>query len=364
MALLEVIDARKSFTPDIVAVDDVSLTLDSGEILCLLGPSGCGKTTLLRLIAGLETADAGTIRFDGRDMAGIPPHLRDFGMMFQDFALFPHKNVRDNVAFGLRMHRRPKPEIASRVAEMLALVDLEEFAERDITSLSGGEQQRVALARALAPSPRLLMLDEPLGALDRALRERLMIDVRAILKRIGMTAVYVTHDQTEAFAVGDRLAVMNAGRIEQIASPRETYEHPTTPFVARFLGYQNLLPGRVNATGEIETAAGCFRPIDAPPPVGSAVTLLIKPDIERFGVPMGERAGVNQIDGVVEGLTFRGRFFQLRLAAGEMQLLFEIDGDCPCGIGDAVRIDIAPGRLRIYESLPPIPGNTRNEPAE
>lgn len=360
MALLEVIDVRKSFTPGIAAVDDVSFSLDSGEILCLLGPSGCGKTTLLRLIAGLETADAGTIRFDGRDMAAIPPHLRDFGMMFQDFALFPHKNVRDNVAFGLRMHRRPASEIAARVAEILALVDMEEFAERDITSLSGGEQQRVALARALAPSPRLLMLDEPLGALDRALRERLMVDVRAILKRIGMTAVYVTHDQTEAFAVGDRLAVMNTGRIEQIASPRETYQYPTTPFVARFLGYQNLLPGQVNVTGEIETAAGCFRPADIPPPAGSAVMLLIKPDIERFTIPTGERAVVNQIDGVVEDVTFRGRFSQVRLAAAEMQLLFEIDGDCPCRIGDTIRIDVAPDQLRVYESSPRIPGSTRN----
>lgn len=364
MALLEVKDVRKSFTPGIAVVDDVSLTLESGEILCLLGPSGSGKTTLLRLIAGLETADAGTIYFDGRDMTGIPPHLRDFGMMFQDFALFPHKNVRDNVAFGLRMHRRPNSEIASRVAQMLSLVDLEAFAERDVTSLSGGEQQRVALARALAPSPRLLMLDEPLGALDRALRERLMIDVRAILKRIGMTAVYVTHDQAEAFAVGDRLAVMDDGRIEQMASPRETYEQPTTPFVARFLGYQNLLPGRVNHTGEIETAAGCFRPADVPFPAGSAVTLLIKPDLERFGVPTGESAGVNQIDGVVDAVTFRGRFFQLRLTAGEMQLLFEIDGDCPCSIGDAIRVDVTSDQLHVYESSSGVSGFTRNEPAE
>ncbi len=359
MPLLEVGNVTKSFTPGINAVDDVSLDLDSGHILCLLGPSGCGKTTLLRLIAGLETADAGTIRFDGRDMAGIPPHLRDFGMMFQDFALFPHQNVRDNIAFGLRMHRWPKDESAARVAEMLDLVDLAEFAGRDVGSLSGGEQQRVALARALAPSPRLLMLDEPLGALDRALRERLMIDVRAILKRIGMTAVYVTHDQTEAFAVGDRLAVMNAGRIEQIAPPQTIYRQPATPFVAGFLGYQNLLPGRVNEAGEIETAAGRFR-LDGAPPAGSTVTLLIKPDLEQFGAATAGSAGVNQIDGVVEAVTFRGRFSQLRLAAGDVPLLFEVDSDIPFGVGDTLRIDVAPDQLRVYESPSDDISKTRN----
>jgi len=350
VSLLEVIHARKAFAPESIAVDDVSLELDSGEILCLLGPSGCGKTTLLRLIAGLETPDAGVIRFDGHDMTGVPPHLRDFGMMFQDFSLFPHMNVRDNIAFGLRMHRRPPVEIAARVAEMLELIDLKEFADRDVASLSGGEQQRVALARALAPSPRLLMLDEPLGALDRALRERLMVEVRDILKHIGMTAVYVTHDQTEAFAVGDRLAVMNAGRIEQVASPRETYHYPATPFVAKFLGYQNLIPGIVDATGEIETAIGRFRLTDAPLLAGSTVTLLIKPTINRIGSPSAGETGPAHIDGVVDGVAFRGRFSQLWLTTGKTQLLFETDGDLSLDVGDTIRVYIAPTQLQVYES--------------
>lgn len=360
MPLLEIINARKSFTAGVAAVDDVSLALDSGEILCLLGPSGCGKTTLLRLVAGLETADAGAIRFDGRDIVAVPPHLRDFGMMFQDFSLFPHMNVRENIAFGLRMHRRSPSEIAARVTEMLDLIDLEAFADRDVTSLSGGEQQRVALARALAPSPRLLMLDEPLGALDRALRERLMIEVRTILKRIGMTSIYVTHDQTEAFAVGDRLAVMNAGKIEQVASPQAIYHQPETPFVAQFLGYQNLVPGMIAAGGEIETAVGRFSPAESALAAGSAVTLLIKPMIERADPGPGEGAGINQIDGVVELLTFRGRFSQLWLATGDRPLLFEVNGDFPFAIGDAVRICVAPEQLRVYESLPHNSGDARH----
>jgi ABC-type Fe3+/spermidine/putrescine transport system ATPase subunit len=304
MPLLEVADVRKSYNAQTQAVRGVSLALEAGEILGLLGPSGCGKTTLLRIIAGLEQPDDGEVRFDGRRMNGLPPHERGFGMMFQDFALFPHKDVRANVAFGLRMRHRPAAEIDERVAEMLALVDLSGLEERAIDQLSGGEQQRVALARALAPGPRLLMLDEPLGALDRALRERLMLDVRAILKRVGMTALYVTHDQTEAFAVGDRVAVMNAGLIEQIGSPIEVHEHPATPFVAQFLGFRNLVPGLVAAEGDVETAIGRFRPAGTLPPAGAAVTLLIKPVIEAIDPRPDGPVGVNQVDGAVDGLTF------------------------------------------------------------
>ena len=352
MALLEVRDVAKSFGPGTAAVAGVSLDIAPGEILCLLGPSGCGKTTLLRIIAGLETADRGTVRFDGSDLAGVPPHARDFGMMFQDFALFPHRNVFDNVAFGLRMRRRPRAEIAARVAEILATVDLAGFGARQIAQLSGGEQQRVALARALAPGPRLLMLDEPLGALDRALRERLMIDVRAILKRVGMTAVYVTHDQTEAFAVADRLAVMNAGRIEQVGAPPAVYERPATPFVARFLGFENLLPGVADGAGEVATAAGRFRP--APPPSAPGeVTLLIKPALARVEAAGGpaKSAFENTITGIVQATAFRGRFCQVWLAAGDGErLLFEVAGDFAYAIGDAIRIAISPEQLLVYES--------------
>jgi ABC-type Fe3+/spermidine/putrescine transport system ATPase subunit len=361
MALLEVDEVSKSFVPGVAAVRDVSLELAQGEILCLLGPSGCGKTTLLRLIAGLERPDTGLVRFDGRDLAGIPPHERGFGMMFQDFALFPHKNVRENVAFGLRMRKLPAAEIAGRVEEMLALVDLEGFEEREISRLSGGEQQRVALARSLAPGPRLLMLDEPLGALDRALRERLMLDVRAILKRVGMTAIYVTHDQTEAFAISDRMAVMNAGQIEQVGPPRAVHARPATPFVARFLGFQNLVPGRVDDGGLVETSVGRFRPDVALSPKGPTVTLLIKPDI---GAAQPSQPGVNgdfnQIDGVVEEVTFRGRFSQVWLAVNGVRLLFEATGELPFAPGDFIRISVTPDQLQLYEPSLHVDSGSRN----
>ncbi|CUS05303.2 Putrescine transport ATP-binding protein PotG [Candidatus Promineifilum breve] len=351
MALLEVDRVSKSFNAALAAVRDVSLTLARGEILCLLGPSGCGKTTLLRLIAGLEQPDAGRIRFDGRDLAGVPPHERGFGMMFQDFALFPHQNVQQNVAFGLRMQRRPAAAIAERVTEMLELVGLAALADRDIARLSGGEQQRVALARALAPGPALLMLDEPLGALDRALRERLMLDVRDILKRLGMTAVYVTHDQTEAFAVGDRVAVMNAGQVVQIGPPQAVHERPATPFVAQFLGYQNLLPGRVVADGLVETAVGCFRPAGPPAVAGQAVALLIKPVMAAAG--RGSAAPeCNVINGTVAAVTFRGRFSQVWVMVAGERLLFEEPGDPPYAPGDAIWLTIAPEQLLLYESSP------------
>ena len=350
MALLEVNGVRKSYSAGVAAVRDVSLTLERGEILCLLGPSGCGKTTLLRLIAGLEAPDAGVIRFDGRDLSGLAPHERGFGMMFQDFALFPHQNVRRNVAFGLRMQRRPAAESATRVDEMLELVGLEAFAEREIAQLSGGEQQRVALARALAPGPVLLMLDEPLGALDRALRERLMLDVRAILKRLGMTAVYVTHDQTEAFAVGDRVAVMNAGEVVQIGSPQVVHERPATPFVARFLGYQNLVPGRVGEDGIVETPIGCFRTEESASFAGRAVELLIKPVMAAAGRGSVE-ADCNLLNGSVAAVTFRGRFSQVWVTMDSFRLLFEEPGNPPFAAGDAIWVSIAPDQLLIYESL-------------
>jgi ABC-type Fe3+/spermidine/putrescine transport system ATPase subunit len=351
MALLEVIDVRKTYDADTHAVRDVSLSLERGEILCLLGPSGCGKTTLLRMIAGLEQPDTGVIRFDGRDMTGVRPHERGFGMMFQDFALFPHKNVRDNVAFGLRMQGLAPKEINERVSRVLDLVELDDLAEREIAQLSGGEQQRVALARSLAPGPQLLMLDEPLGALDRALRERLMLDLRAILKRVGMTAVYVTHDQTEAFAVADRLAVMNAGQIEQIGPPQAVHEYPATPFVAQFLGFQNLVPGQVTKEGLIKTAVGHFKLPGLSLDLEQSVTLLIKPIMAGVEIDVDAgRTPINSVDGVVDAVTFRGRFSQVWITANGQRLLFEEAGNLPFGVGDTVRIAVSPDQLLIYES--------------
>jgi thiamine transport system ATP-binding protein len=219
------------------AVQPVDLEVADGEIVCVLGPSGSGKSSLLRAVAGLEPDATGRVWWDGTDLTRVPPHRRGFGLMFQDHALFPHRDVEGNVAFGLRMQRLPRAEIATRAGAALALVGLTGFEHRRITELSGGEQQRVALARALAAAPRLLMLDEPLGALDRALRERLVTELRALFVRLGLTSLFVTHDHDEAFALADRLVVMHEGRIEQVGSPVEVWRKPANAFVARFLGW-------------------------------------------------------------------------------------------------------------------------------
>ena len=230
---------------EVTAVDGVDLAVADREVVCVLGPSGCGKTTLLRAIAGLEPPSAGRITWDGADLAGVAPHRRAFGMVFQDFALFPHRDVFGNVAFGLRMAGADRAAQRERVDDVLALVGLDGYGSRSVATLSGGEQQRVALARALAPRPRLLLLDEPLGSLDRALRQRLVVELRDLLTSAGVSAVYVTHDQEEAFALADSLVVMRAGRVVQRGTPEAVWSRPANEFVARFLGFENVLDGRV-----------------------------------------------------------------------------------------------------------------------
>ncbi|HMO53490.1 MAG TPA: ABC transporter ATP-binding protein, partial [Tepidiformaceae bacterium] len=227
----------------------VSLAVPPGETVALLGPSGCGKTTLLRVIAGLEQPNTGMVLIDGKDVTRLPPHRRGFGLMFQEHALFPHMNVRRNIEFGLRQMAVPARRRGERVEELLASVGLVGFGERTLEGLSGGERQRVALARTLAPSPRLLMLDEPLGSLDRGLRERLVIEVRDILDHLDIPALYVTHDQFEAFAIADRLAIMRGGRIVRDGTPADVFAEPRTEFVARFLGMENLVRGHRNSGG-------------------------------------------------------------------------------------------------------------------
>src|SRR5690606_29485667 len=220
---------------DTVAVDRVDLDIADGERVAVLGPSGCGKSTLLRAIGGLEHLDTGTVSWDGQDLAEVPPHRRRFGLMFQGYSLFPHLSVGDNVAFGLRMERRPAVDVDRRVAEVLDWVGMAGFADRSVENLSGGEQQRVALARTIAPEPRMVMLDEPLGALDRALRERLIVEMTDLLARAGTTALYVTHDHDEATAIADRVAIMRAGRIVQVGPMPDLRSTPADEWVADFL---------------------------------------------------------------------------------------------------------------------------------
>jgi ABC-type Fe3+/spermidine/putrescine transport system ATPase subunit len=327
--LLEVSHVSKSY-PGLPVLEEASFGVEVGEIVCLLGPSGCGKTTLLRIIAGLEVPDTGRVIFDGRDLANTPVNQRNFGFMFQDYALFPHKDVCANVAFGPRMQGQSPAEIAARVGEVLALVGLGGYDHRRVIELSGGEQQRVALARSLAARPQLLLLDEPLGALDRAMREQLMNDLRAILKRLGLTAVYVTHDQEEAFAIADRVLIMRArpesgegGWIEQDGLPDQVYRYPATSYVARFLGFRNLLAGVVTAVGEpksggteewhptllAETPLGLLAAGDVPRShaIGDRVIVLVRP--EAAVVHPAGATGTNIVPGRLLDASFRGSYY-------------------------------------------------------
>ncbi len=247
--MLDVIDIWKSYESQPL-LEGISFSVAAHETICLLGPSGSGKSTLLRIIAGLETPERGQVCWDGQDMAGLPAHQRHFGLVFQDYALFPHLTVAENIGFGLRMANRLTSEIDQRVETLLKQVDLSGFAERRVTDLSGGEQQRVALARALAPSPRLLMFDEPLGALDRTLREWLMQELREILHSTGVPAIYVTHDQEEAFTLADRILMLHEGRIVRSGTPADLWKTPGSAWVAHFLDVGNVLEGTLKRQSE------------------------------------------------------------------------------------------------------------------
>ncbi|MGW3987292.1 ABC transporter ATP-binding protein [Streptomyces sp. NPDC004830] len=285
-------------------LDAVGLGVAEHEVVCVLGPSGSGKSTLLRAVAGLQPLDAGRILLDGRDQAGVPAHRRGVGLMFQDHQLFPQRDVGGNVAFGLRMHGVSKAQQAERVRELLDLVGLPGAARRSVAALSGGEQQRVALARALAPNPRLLMLDEPLGQLDRSLRERLVVELRELFGRLGTTVLAVTHDQGEAFALADRVVVMRDGRIAQSGTPLEVWQRPADAFVARFLGFENVVAATVGA----EAADTPWGKVPVPPdaPQGSR-TLLVRPAGVRL-VPAGQG-----LPCTVAARTFRGTHVAVHL---------------------------------------------------
>jgi ABC-type Fe3+/spermidine/putrescine transport system ATPase subunit len=346
MALLEIRDVTKVYDQHPVLAD-VSLSVDEGEIVCLLGPSGSGKSTLLRIVAGLEVPERGEVLFRGRPLSGVPVHRRGFGFMFQDYALFPHKDVTANVAFGLRMEGWPRAQVEARVAEMLDLVGLEGYGGRRVYELSGGEQQRVALARSLAPGPRLLMLDEPLGSLDRTLREELMNEVRTILKQVpppgsepragtgGITAIYVTHDQQEAFAVADRLAILRAGRIVQRGTPQEVYRNPASPWVARFLGLANLVPGRIvdadpirvaTPIGTATPATGMLSPSQTSLGPGRPVVLLIRPEAAQ--VADCEEGVDLSLTGTVSSCSFRGSYYRLAVQhPSGVELSFDLISD-------------------------------------
>jgi spermidine/putrescine transport system ATP-binding protein len=352
---IELVALTKRFTD--IAVDRVDLTVDSGEFFSLLGPSGCGKTTTLRLIAGFEQPTEGTIFLDGVEMTNIPPHRRNVNTVFQSYALFPFLSVFDNVAFGLRNRRLTKAELGSRVRDALDLVQLAGYEKRRPGMLSGGQQQRVALARALVLHPSVLLLDEPLGALDAKLRRALQVELKALQERVGITFLYVTHDQEEALTMSDRLAVMNAGRIAQIGTPRTIYEEPADTYVADFLGVSNLMevevvergPGsqcRVRL-GELTLAAERGE-VDS---VGPAHALIRPERVRIEPYSQDGPAGPNRVPAMIERLVFLGASTQvmLRLAPGALlQMLVPNDGaEAAVSQGTPVHAFLAPDALRV-----------------
>ena len=335
--MLSIINVTRAFD-SVRVLRGVDLEVERGEIVCLLGPSGCGKTTLLRIVAGLERADSGDVRLDGESILNQPIHTRDFGLMFQDFALFPHMNVAGNVEFGLRMKGLPPDQRRERIGEVLELVGLSGFERRDVNRLSGGERQRVALARSLAPRLRLLMLDEPFGSLDAVLRERLVVEIGDIIKQIGLTSLYVTHDRREAFAIADRIAIMNAGRFEQVGAPADVYRQPETAFAARFLGLSNILPVTAAHGSTVQTPLGRF-PI--PQPVnGAPAAILLHPD----GIDLADGGSAPTIDGVVTESVFQGDSTQVQMrAAGSIVLAFKLSSrdHAPLRPGDQIQIAVS-----------------------
>ena len=330
------------------AVDALDLAVHEGELLSLLGPSGCGKTTTLNLIAGFVAPSAGRVMVDGQDVTARPPHERGLGVVFQSYALFPHMSVFENVAFGLRERRVAKSEIGRRVGEALALVRLQGQGDRRPRQLSGGMQQRAALARALVYAPRVLLLDEPLAALDRKLREEMRAELREILREVGITTVFVTHDQAEALSLSDRIAVMNQGRIEQLGPPRAVYERPATRFVADFIGGSSRLRGRATAPDRVDLGAGVSvevrlgRPLE----VGEDVELGIRPERVAVAPPGGAGAtGANRLAGRITRLTYLGAQTEVaaEVAGGQSLLgLVAEPSPAPLAVGGQVMLALSP----------------------
>jgi putrescine transport system ATP-binding protein len=330
------------------AVDGVNLDVARGEIFALLGSSGCGKSTLLRMLAGFETPSAGRVVLGGVDLAGRPPYERPVNMMFQSYALFPHLSVWDNIAFGLRRDGLPRAEVQARVEEMLRLVQMTSFATRKPHQLSGGQQQRVALARSLAKRPQLLLLDEPLGALDKKLREETQIELVNIIRQIGVTCVMVTHDQEEAMMMASRIAVMSQGRLLQIGAPAEVYESPSSRFVADFIGNVNLMDGTVEDGAHVR-CADVVHELSEPfaAGAGQAVTVAVRP--EKIRLDAAGRAGANQVQGVVRAFSYFGdaTMYHLELPSGA-RLKANVEnerrhGELAFAVGDSVWASWQPG---------------------
>jgi spermidine/putrescine transport system ATP-binding protein len=352
---VQLVDLVKRYG-DFTAVSGINLQMPPGEFFSLLGPSGCGKTTTLRMIAGFERPTEGQILLDAEDVAQVPPHKRDVNTVFQNYALFPHLSVADNVAFGLKYQKTSRPEARERVANALVLVQMSPFAVRRPSQLSGGQQQRVALARALILNPKVLLLDEPLGALDAKLRKRLQIELKALQEEVGITFIYVTHDQEEALTMSDRIAVMSQGRVEQVGPPKEIYEAPATAYVADFLGVSNLM----DADAQGPTNGGClvrlgdFEMIAGEGDAATVGTSKVTIRPERVDVDAQGVNGENRVPGMVERVVYVGSTLQiiLHLASGQtIQAWVPNDGDqAPHRSGEPVTVHFPREALRVLPS--------------
>ncbi len=323
---VQLVNIRKNYG-DFTAVDNISLDIFKGEFFSLLGPSGCGKTTLLRMLAGFETPSQGRIFLDDEDMSAVPPHQRPVNMMFQSYALFPHMNVETNIAFGLKQDKVPRPEIKQRVEEVIELVQLGDFAKRKPHQLSGGQKQRVALARSLVKKPKMLLLDEPLGALDKKLRQQTQFELMNIQEKLGITFVIVTHDQEEAMTVSSRIAVMDHGRIVQVATPSQIYEYPNSRYVAEFIGDVNIFKGRVETTDENDTTVvsedcGCKINTDRATDIakGGAAWMAIRPEKLEISTQPPADTSVNCMKGEVWDIGYLGNLsvYHVKLPSGKM----------------------------------------------
>ena len=343
---VSLIECAKTFADGTRALWPLSLEIEDGETVVFLGPSGCGKTTTLRIIAGLESPDpGGRVLFNGEDVTQVPIELRNVGMVFQSYALFPNMNVEQNVAYGLKVRKVSGEEIARRVREMLEMMDIVELKDREIDQLSGGQRQRVALARAIAVQPRVLLLDEPLTALDALLRERLRVDIDALLRRLGITAIYVTHDQAEAMALGDRIVVMSHGRVAQVGTPRQIYFRPSNRFVADFIGTMNRVRG-VIANGAVRTAAGR---IPWSKEGAGEVEVLFRPENLTFTDP-----GEGHLTGVVEAAFFLGDRTRIIVrGGGDTVLVVETSDRHEFTQGENVGLVVGPDTLTIPDGEAP-----------
>jgi spermidine/putrescine transport system ATP-binding protein len=374
---VKVVDLVKRFG-DVTAVDGINLHMPGGEFFSMLGPSGCGKTTTLRMIAGFEQPTEGQILLDGDDMAFTPPHKRNVNTVFQSYALFPHLSVYDNVAFGLKRQKRPKSEIRERVGDALELVQLRGLEKRKPAQMSGGQQQRVALARALVLKPAVLLLDEPLGALDAKLRKQLQIELKALQQQVGITFVYVTHDQEEALTMSDRIAVMSDGRVEQVGPPSEVYEEPSTTFVADFLGVSNLMTAQAHGggNGRCRVTVGDFELYAAQGETATTgeTKIVIRP--ERVHLEPHDATGENRVPGMVERVVYLGNANQVivGLANGDkVQALVQNTGqELSYKQGDPVRVYMPADALRVLTdtgtapideaAVPGVPSPAATEP--